>query len=46
MAKVKHERVISCHLTELNGKYKLRITELTFEPGGHAGERQHADLLN
>lgn len=41
-AKVKHEQVISGHLTELNGKYKLRITELTFEPGGYVGEHQHA----
>jgi quercetin dioxygenase-like cupin family protein len=41
-SKVKHEQVISGHLAELNGKYKLRITELTFEPGGYVGEHQHA----
>jgi quercetin dioxygenase-like cupin family protein len=41
-SKVKHEQVISGHLAELNGKYKLRITELTFEPGGYIGEHQHA----
>jgi quercetin dioxygenase-like cupin family protein len=30
---VKLEEVISGHLTELNGKFKLRVTELTFAPG-------------
>lgn len=40
-SKVKHKQVISGRLAELNGKYKLRITELTFEPGGYAGEHQH-----
>ncbi len=40
-AKVKYEQVVSGHLDELNGKYKLRITELTLEPGGYVGEHQH-----
>jgi len=41
-AKVKLEEVVSGHLAELNGKYKLRVTEVIFEPGGHLGEHHHA----
>ena len=40
--KVKLEEVISGHLAELNGKFKLRVSELTFEPGGSLGEHHHA----
>jgi quercetin dioxygenase-like cupin family protein len=40
-AKIKFEQVISGPLTELNGKFKLRVTELTLEPGGHVGEHNH-----
>src|SRR5262245_66257074 len=39
--KIRFEHVIGGYLTELNGKYKLRITELTIEPGGHVGEHNH-----
>ena len=39
--KIRFEHVISGYLTELNGKYKLRVTELTIEPGGHVGEHNH-----
>ena len=38
---VKLEQVMSGYLTELNGKYKLRVTETTFEPGGHVAEHHH-----
>ena len=38
---VKIEQAVSGHLTELNGKYKLRATETTIEPGGYAGEHHH-----
>ena len=41
-AKIKHESVISGYLGELNGKYKLRVTELVLEPGGYVGEHHHA----
>jgi quercetin dioxygenase-like cupin family protein len=41
-ARIKFESVIAGYLTEINGKYKLRITELTLEPGGHVGEHNHA----
>lgn len=41
MPKIIHESVISGYLTELNGKYKLRATELTVEPGGYVGEHHH-----
>jgi hypothetical protein len=30
---VKLEEVVFGHLTELNGKYKMRATEVTFAPG-------------
>ena len=38
---VKLEQVVSGYLKEINGKYKLQITETTFEPGGHVGEHHH-----
>jgi quercetin dioxygenase-like cupin family protein len=41
-AKIKFEGVLSGYLTELNGKYKLRVTELVLEPGGYVGEHHHA----
>jgi quercetin dioxygenase-like cupin family protein len=41
-AKIKFESVLSGYLTELNGKYKLRVTELILEPGGYVGEHHHA----
>lgn len=40
-ARIKFEQVISGPLTDLNGKFKLRITELTLEPGGYVGEHNH-----
>ena len=41
-AKIRFEHELAGYLTELNGKYKLRVTELTLEPGGHVGEHNHA----
>lgn len=41
-AKIKFESVLSGYLTDLNGKYKLRVTELVLEPGGYVGEHHHA----
>ncbi len=29
------------YLSELNGKYKLVVTQTTFEPGGYVGEHNH-----
>jgi quercetin dioxygenase-like cupin family protein len=40
-AKIKHESVLAGYLGELNGKYKLRVTELVLEPGGYVGEHHH-----
>ena len=40
-AAVKLEGTDFGHLRELNGKYTLRVTETTFEPGGYVGEHQH-----
>ena len=39
--KVMHEEVVSGYLTDLNGKYKLRVSENTFEPGGYVGDHYH-----
>src|SRR4029450_1782863 len=41
-AKIKDEGVMAGYLGELNGKYKLRVTELVLEPGGYVGEHHHA----
>src|SRR5215831_3069618 len=40
-SEVKIEEVIFGHLTELNGKFKIRATELTFAPGGYVGVHHH-----
>jgi quercetin dioxygenase-like cupin family protein len=40
-SEVKLEEVIFGHLTELNGKFKLRATELTFAPDGYVGAHHH-----
>jgi quercetin dioxygenase-like cupin family protein len=40
-AKIKFEHVLAGFLTELNGRYKLRVTELTLAPGGTVGEHNH-----
>jgi quercetin dioxygenase-like cupin family protein len=41
-AKIRFESILSGYLDELNGKYKLRVTELVLEPGGFVGEHHHA----
>jgi quercetin dioxygenase-like cupin family protein len=41
-ARIKFESVLSGYLGELNGKYKLRVTELVLEPVGYVGEHHHA----
>ena len=41
VAKIKFEAPIGGFLTEINGKYKLRVTELTLAPGGYVGEHNH-----
>ena len=38
---VKLEEVVFGHLTEINGKYKMRATEVTFAPGGYLGVHHH-----
>ena len=39
---VKIEEAIYGHLTELNGKFKLRAAEVSFEPGALLGPHHHA----
>jgi quercetin dioxygenase-like cupin family protein len=41
VAKIKFEAPVEGFLKEINGKYKLRVTELTLAPGGHVGEHNH-----
>lgn len=41
-SKIVFDHIISGHLTELNGKYKLRVTETVYAPGGHIGEHHHS----
>jgi len=40
-ATVKLEHVVSGFLTDINGKYKLRVTEITYAPGGYTGGHHH-----
>ncbi len=40
-ARIRFEQVVSGPLAEVNGRYKLRVTELTLAPGGHVGEHNH-----
>ena len=40
-AKIKFEQAISGPFADINGKFKLRITELTLEPAGYVGEHNH-----
>jgi quercetin dioxygenase-like cupin family protein len=41
-SQIKSEQTASGYLTELNGKYKLRVGETTIQPGGHIGNHHHA----
>ena len=41
-AKVKLEELVSGYLADLNGKYKVRATEVTFAPGAHVGAHHHS----
>jgi quercetin dioxygenase-like cupin family protein len=41
VAKIKFEAPLAGFLNDINGKYKLRVTELTLAPGGHIGEHNH-----
>jgi quercetin dioxygenase-like cupin family protein len=38
---IKLEEVTFGHLTELNGKFKMRATEFTFVPGAYLGVHHH-----
>ena len=40
-AATKLEDVVYGHINELNGKYKMRATEVTFAPGAHLGVHHH-----
>ncbi len=39
--KIKIDEVVAGHLTELNGRYRLRVAEVTYDPGGHIGPHHH-----
>jgi quercetin dioxygenase-like cupin family protein len=38
---IKFEQVLSGYLKDVNGKYKLRVSEVQIDPGGYVGEHQH-----
>jgi quercetin dioxygenase-like cupin family protein len=38
---IKLDEVVYGHLAELNGKFKLRATEVTFAPDAHLGAHHH-----
>jgi quercetin dioxygenase-like cupin family protein len=40
-AKIKFEALVAGFFNDINGRYKLRVTELTLAPGGHVGEHNH-----
>ena len=40
-AAIKLEEVVYGHMTEINGKFKMRATEVTFAPGGFLGVHHH-----
>jgi quercetin dioxygenase-like cupin family protein len=42
ISQIKLEAVVAGYLTELNGKFKLRASEVTYEPGGFIGSHHHA----
>jgi quercetin dioxygenase-like cupin family protein len=42
VSKIKLEAVVAGPLTPLNGKFKLRASEVTYEPGGFIGTHHHA----
>ncbi len=39
--KLKLEEVISGYLTDLNGRYKLRVSEVTYDVGAYIGPHHH-----
>jgi quercetin dioxygenase-like cupin family protein len=41
VAKIKFEAVLSGPLSDINAKYKLRVTELTLALGAYVGEHNH-----
>ena len=40
-AAIKLDEVVYGHMTEINGKFKMRATEVTFAPGGFLGVHHH-----
>ena len=41
-AELKQEQIVTGNLEDLNGKYKLRVADVTYEPGGYIGNHHHA----
>jgi quercetin dioxygenase-like cupin family protein len=38
---IKLDQLIAGHLAELDGKYRLRVTEVTYDPAGYIGPHHH-----
>lgn len=42
-ARIKYEAVVEGFLSDLNGKYKLRVTDITIAPSGVVGDHNHLE---
>ena len=42
-ANLRIEQLVTGNLTELNGRYKLRVAAVTYDVGGYVGNHHHAD---
>ena len=40
-SEIKLDEIVYGHMTEINGKFKMRATEVTFAPGGFLGVHHH-----
>ncbi len=38
---IKVDELVAGHLTELNGRYRLRVAEVVYDPGGYIGSHHH-----
>ena len=40
-SEIKLDEIVYGHMTEINGRFKMRATEVTFAPGGFLGVHHH-----
>lgn len=39
--RIELEQMVAGYLSELNGRFKLRVSEVTYDPGGYIGNHHH-----